>query len=91
MDGGSQIKIRGDKVGVLPSDDGEDELAITRMSRLVWRWRWRVSYVACKGRRSSRLDTTEASEPAEYRGASKSATVACVEEFAGAESTPLLE
>jgi hypothetical protein len=91
VDEDAQIGSDGIVVDKVPDDDSEDKPAMKRMSRLVWRRGWQVTYVACKGRRSSRPGTTEAGEPAEFRNASESVVMVGVEEAAGAESMPVLE
>jgi hypothetical protein len=86
-------------VGKVPGDHGEDRpmmetaqtALLVRMSLLVRSRRWRVSYVACRGRRCNWWGTAEAIEPAEYCGASESASMAGMEESANAESMPLSE
>jgi hypothetical protein len=62
-----------------------------KTARLVQNQRRRVSYVACRGGHNSRPGTTEAGEPAKYRGASKSATMVGVEEATGAKPMSLSE
>jgi hypothetical protein len=93
---GAQIKITGDVAGKVLGDDGKgtpvmQTTLLVRMSRLVRSRCRRVSYVACRSRRSSRSGTVEVNKPVEYCDASESAVMADVEEDADAESMPLSE
>jgi hypothetical protein len=89
VDEDTQIESEGVIVGEVLGDDGEDGPAM-QTARLVRSRRRLVSYVACEaGAAAGRY--AEACEPAEYRGASELAVMACVEESAGAESMPLSE